>query len=171
MPSQPLHALPGAEPAPAGPLDTLEARLEADSPQRGRSLLAAFSLVNAGESALELLNPLDLLQWQLLDGAGAPLGLPDRVPNLRSHPVGGEWRLNSAIPIAEVIEDGTAANAATLDSPRLTITRELAVTFAFDLASGDYRLIAIATLIDASDTNRSRILRSDPLPVSFERQT
>lgn len=167
---RPLRLLPGTEPGPATALDAVEARLDAESPQLGAGLRATFALSNTSDFPLELLNPLDVLQWQLLDGAGAPLELPERVPNLRLHrPAGAEWKLDSAIPIAEVIQDGSAAEAAILDAPTLRLKGRLAVTFAFELPTGDYRLNATVTLIDAADPTGSRILRSDPLPISFER--
>ena len=171
-PAEPLRALPDAPPESPGSLDALQAFVEAESQQRRARLLAAFALINASGKRLDLLNPLDLLQWQLLDDAGAPVALPERPPNLRVHrPAGEPWRLNSAIPVASVTQDGAATDAAMLDSPALGLEPEarLAVTFAFDLPSGSYRLAALATLIDARDTSSARVLRSEPLAIRFER--
>lgn len=172
--SRELQPVPGMPASPAGALDALTALLEADARQRGASLRAAFTLHNAGASALALVNPIDLLKWQLVDASGAPVALPERAPNFRLHrPAGAEWKLDSAIPIAGVAQDGAAVDASVLDEPaiRLAADGRLSVTFAFELASGGYALTALATLIDADDPTRSRILRSEPLPVELSPTT
>lgn len=182
MASEPLNDLPGSDAAGAGRLAGVQARLDAASPQRGSSLRATVALANAGSGAVDLLNPFDLIQWQLLDDAGAPLEVPSRAPNLMvNRAAAAPWKLDTAVPITEVQRDSVPADAAELDSAAVSLAAggELAVTYEFgqvlkegspvDLAGGEYRLICLATLIDAADTDRSRILRCNPVPVVFER--
>jgi hypothetical protein len=172
MPSERLQDLPKRQPTDVGALADVEARLDADSPQSGPGLRATFAIHNAGGERVELVNPLDLLQWQLLDKAGSPLDVPRRAPNLRVHRLpSAPWKLDSAVPIIEVRSDGERADTALLDSPALRLEQEgeLAVTFEFELPSGDYRLSCLVTLIDAVVTERSRIVRSEPLAIRFDR--
>ena len=181
MASETLHDLPESTPA-KGELAQLDARLEAASEQQGRGLRATLALANASAAEIDLLNPVDLLRWQLLDATGAALDLPQRVPNLRvRRPADSAWKLDSAVPVIAVRRDGREVDPAVLDTPRLSLKvgAELAVTFEFDrtvrdgqsveLPSGDYRLVCLATLIDAADTQRTRIVRCDPLPVILHR--
>lgn len=181
MASEPLHDLSERDPAAEGRLADVEARLEAESPQAGQALLATVVLVNAGTARVELINPFDLLSWQLIDERG-PLTLPARSPNLLGHrPASAPWKLDPAMPLVEVRRGGQRIDPAALDSPavELEAETELAATFGFDrlpedggtveLASGDYRLVCLVTLIDAADADRSRIVRSRPLPVRFDR--
>jgi hypothetical protein len=172
MATEPLRDLPTRSEIDAGRLANLEARLDVPSPQEGGGLRANFALVNAGDERVELLNPLDPLQWQLLDEGGAPLEVPSRAPEILVHrPPSGPWKLDPAVPIVEVRRDGESVDATTLDTSTVELgpRGELATTFEFDLASGDYRLSCLATLIDAADTDRSRIVRSERLPVRFDR--
>jgi hypothetical protein len=171
MPTRPLTDLPGGS-TDVGALAAVTARLEADSPQGGSGLRATLTLGNEGSSPVQLLNPFDLLQWQLLDAAGAPLDVPSRAPNLRVHrPSGTPWKLDSAVPIVDVRQGAGPTDPTSLDAPALTLDPggELSVTYALDRPSGDYRLGCLTNLIDATDTRRSRIVRCDPLEVSFTR--
>jgi hypothetical protein len=182
MATEPLHDLPDRETTDAGRLASLDARLDAQSPQAGNGLRATFALVNTGGQPVELLNPLDMLQWQLLDEAGAPLEVPSRPSNvLVQRQSSAPWKLDPAVPLVEVRRTGERIDVAAMDTPTVELEPqgELASTFEFDrtlkdgaaveLASGDYRLVCLATLIDATDTDRSRIVRSNPLPVRFDR--
>jgi hypothetical protein len=172
MPTRQLTDLPGGESADAGALADVTARLGADSPQEGSGLRATLTLSNEGSSPVQLLNPFDLLQWQLVDAAGAPLDVPSRAPNLRVHrPSGTPWKLDSAVPIVAVRQGGESTDAASLDAPALTLDPggELSVTYELDRPSGGYRLGCLTNLIDATDTRRSRIVRCDPLEISFTR--
>jgi hypothetical protein len=172
MPNERLHDIAERGPADVGRMAGVEARIEAASPQSGDSLRVTFAIANTAIEPVEILNPIDLLQWQLLDETGMPLELPRRVPNLRVHrPADVPWKLDSAIPIVEVRKDGERAHAASLDARTLTLgpDGELAVTFGFGVPAGDYRLTCLATIIDAADTDMSRIVRSGPVPIRFDR--
>lgn len=182
MLSERLHDLPEREPGDRGDLAGVEARLDAPARQEGAGFRATFVLVNGIDRPVALINPIDLLQWLLLDDAGAPLPLPSRPSNLRIHrPASAPWKLDSAVPIVEVSRSGDRVDAAMLDTPTVELVArdELAVSFEFghiledgtarDLPSGDYRLSCTATLIDAAETQRSRILRCDPLSIAFAR--
>jgi hypothetical protein len=182
MVSERLHDLPERETGDLGDLARVEAQLNAPARQDGAGLRATFVLANANAGPVQLVNPVDLLQWQLLDASGAPLVLPSRPSNLRIHrPASAPWELNRAVPIVEVSRAGARADAAVLDTPSVGLESrdELAVTFEFghiledgsarELPSGDYRLACTATLIDAIETQRSRILRCEPLGIRFDR--
>ena len=76
---------------------------------------------------------------------------------------------------------GSAQMRSVLDTPTVELAPrdELAVTFEFgdiledgaarELPSGDYRLVCTATLIDGIETQRSRILRCEPLAMRYDR--
>lgn len=181
MVSERLHPLAERE-TDVADLAGIEARLDALVSQRGAGLRATFVLNNGNDRPVELINPIDLLQWQLLDSAGAPLALPTRPANLRVHrPASAPWKLNSAVPIVEVSHAGKRADAVVLDTPTVQLApqTEIAVTFEFGdlvedgtarvLPSGDYRLVCTATLIHSIETQRSRILRCEPLALRYDR--
>jgi hypothetical protein len=180
--SERLHALPGRQTDDVGVRAAIEARLDALVRQAGAGLRATFVLTNENDQPVELINPVDLLQWLVLDDAGAPVALPNRPANLRVHrPASAPWKLNSAVPIVEVSLAGKQADAAVLDTPTVELAPrdELAVTFEFgdiledgtalELPSGDYRLVCTATVIDGIETQRSRILRCEPLAIRYDR--
>jgi hypothetical protein len=172
MPTRPLTDLPGPGTGDVGSLADVTARLDVESPQRGDGLRATLTLGNEGPTPVQLVNPFDLLQWQLLDERGAALDVPSRAPNLRVHRPGPlPWKLDSAVPIIEVRHGRRATDPASLDVAALDLVpdAELAVTYELDRPSGDYRLGCLTNLIDAADPQRSRIIRCDPLPVSFTR--
>lgn len=181
MAAEPLKDLSERDSAAQGRIATVEARLEAESTQAGPALLASVVLANGGAEPVELINPFDLLQWQLLDERG-PVTLPARRPNLLAHtPASAPWKLDPALPLVEVRAGGELLAATALDRPELELQAdaELSVTFAFgrapdggrtvELVSGDYQLVCMTTLIDARDPESSRIVRSSPLQVRFER--
>jgi hypothetical protein len=175
-----LVDLPEREAEDVGDLALVGARLEAEGHQRGRGIRATVALESTGDRPIVLLNPFDLLQWQLLDGAGAPLDLPSSPPNLLVHrPASRPWELGDGVPVIEVRRAGELADRAMLGTPTVELTphAELAVTFelaqlaqgatTIELPGGDYRLGCLATLID--ERQRSRIVRCNPLPMRFER--
>jgi hypothetical protein len=163
-------------------LARVAAYLTADELQEGAAgLRVTFGVVNEGLERVALLNPFELAQWELLDEAGAPLTVPSSPPSLFVHrPRSAPWRLDSPLRILEVRRDGRAVEPGVLDSPSLEIdpAGECAVTFEIDrvldddgtppLQAGGYAIACVVTLIDAADTERSRILRSRPIRIHFQ---
>lgn len=181
MVSEQLSDIPGREiPSDRALLD-VDSYLAADPDQsESAGLRATFILANHGDHTIELQNPLEMLQWQLLDERGAPLPLPQRPPNLL---VIGEpsesWIAKNPMRIVEAKYDGGAAEITELDAPSLVLLpgAQWAVTFELDsldangdapLKAGTYAIGCLATLFRAADPNRSRILRSAPIQVRFQ---
>ncbi len=177
---EPLRDLSEPEPDAIGDLAFVQTRIELDEQQRGDAITATIVLANTGGRPVELLNPFDLLQWQPLDGAAAPLDVPTAPPNLMVHrPASEPWKLRTGVPVVEVLLAGEPTDAAALDSPTLQLESEieLAATFAFaeivedgsrvQIPSGEYSLGCLATLIDSEQ--HSRIVGCRPLSLRFEK--
>ena len=166
---------------PEGGVAEVAAYLAADERQEGTAgLRATFGVMNEGLERVVLLNPFELVQWELLDERGAPLTVPSSPPSLFVHrPRSAPWRLDSPLRILEVRRNGEIHEPDVLDSPSIEIdpAGECAVTFEIDrildddgtppLQAGRYTIACVATLIDAVDTERSRLLRSPPIHILF----
>ncbi|MDA0163040.1 hypothetical protein OM076_22395 [Solirubrobacter ginsenosidimutans] len=139
-----LTDIPGRPPPSGSEIAALSATLDVGDEQP--ALQATVTLEHHGDARVSLLDPWDMLQWQLLDERGAPLALPPRAPALLT---------------------GRNSETVTLDpGGRRSTTVELdQLAGGRPITAGAYSLGVIATLIDADDTERSRILRADPLPV------
>ena len=90
-----LIDVPGREADP-GELGNLTAYLEAETEQRGAAPgpVVSVGFVNIGGGDIPLLNPLELLQFQVRDEQGSPLRIPSKPPSLLTHKRAGErWRL------------------------------------------------------------------------------
>ena len=177
---EPLKDLSEPEPDAIGDLAFVEPRMELEAHQRGAAITATIVLANSGERPVELLNPFDLLQWQPLDGAAAPLDVPTAPPSLLVHlPASEPWKLRTGVPIVEALLGGEPTDAAVLDSATIQLEPEieLAATFAFaeivedgsrvQIRSGEYSLGCLATLIDSEQ--HSRVVGCSPLALRFEK--
>lgn len=177
-----LDDLTGRE-IPEGGLAELAAYLAAEERQDGAAgLRATFGVRNGGHDRVSLLNPFELLQWELSDERGAPLVVPSSPPSLFVHRArSAPWRLDSPLRILEVRRDGRRAAPEVLDTAQLELDpgTEQTVTFEIDrildddgtprLTTGSYGLACVATFIDAVHSDRSRILRSAPIHIAFRR--
>lgn len=139
-----LTDLPGRPPPSGSEIAALSASLKIDDEQP--TLRATVTLEHHGDASVSLLDPWDMLQWQLLDERGAPLPLPPRAPALLT-----------GAPSGPVTLQPGEATETTVELDRLADGRPI--------TAGAYALGVIATLIDADHTDRSRILRADPVPV------
>jgi hypothetical protein len=171
----------GAHP-PSNGLGDLVMYLEAadvqDAPGGGISI--AVGLVNDGAHKVSLLNPYELLQFLLNNEAGFPLQLPQPAPSLLVHRAdSAAWELDSPFPITEFSRNGHALDVAALNTPVIDLAaHETAVVrFTIDrfveggqdraLPPGLYRISAIATLLDAVDAQKSRVLEAPALQVRY----
>jgi hypothetical protein len=145
MASVQLTDIPGRPPPSGSEIATLSATLDVDGEQA--ALRATVTLEHHGDATVSLLDPWDMLQWQLLDDRGAPLALPSRAPAL----------LTGRNSETLTLEPG-GRRTTTVQLDRLADGRPI--------TAGGYSLGVIATLIDADHTDRSRILRADPVPVT-----
>jgi hypothetical protein len=139
-----LTDIPGRPPPSGSEIAALSATLDVGDEQP--ALQATVTLEHHGDAPVSLLDPWDMLQWQLLDARGAPLALPPRAPAL----------LTGRSSETVTLEPG-GQSTTTVELERLADGQPL--------TAGTYALGVIATLIDADHTDRSRILRADPLPV------
>ena len=158
----------------------VDALLAADDEQAGRAgLRATLALEHHGDEAISLLNPFEMLQWQLLDERGAPLPIPQRAPSLLV--VGeqtGSWTAQGALRVVEAHRDDEPLATTALDTRTVVIEPggHIAATFALDhlangqpLTDGTYGISCVATLINAGHPDMSRILRADPVHVRLRR--
>lgn len=181
MVSEQLSDIPGRELPSDDALMGVDSYLATDPEQaKNAGLRATLTVANHGDGTIELLNPFEMLQWQLLDEHGAPLPLPQRPPNLL---VIGEppesWTAENPVRIVEARLEGEAVEITALDAPSLELLpgAHWAATFELDrldtnggapLEAGTYAIACLATLIDAVDPTLSRILRSAPIQVRFQ---
>lgn len=176
----------------AGSLAALSGYLDAESEQVATigGLVAGVGLVNGGADEIALLNPFVLVQFQLRDEQGFPLELPVRPPPMLVHSAGGEdWSLDGSLPVVGVVRNGRAEAPSSIEGRviRFAAGEERLVSFAIgrtlanvaaggaasgqrrpakvELPSGAYRVRCLATLIDAEQTDDSRIVESDEIAV------
>jgi hypothetical protein len=184
-----LVDVPGREADP-GDLVNLSAYLEAETEQRGTAPgpVVSVGFVNSGKGKLPLLNPFELLQFQVRDEQGFPLRVPSKAPSLLTHKRAGEpWRLESPLPIVSVVRNGRETDPSAVDSEILDIGpgEDYRVSFAIDrflgrqgddaggetaIPDGTYTVRCIATLIHAEQRQTSRILQSDEIEIRFARR-
>jgi hypothetical protein len=167
-------------------LSTLSAQLDVSTLQEKRAdgLVASLAIANHGGQDVSLLNPFELVQFQLLDAKGYPLTVPMKPPSLLVHrPDGQSWRTNNPLRVIAVRKNNQAVDASLVDGKALTLAAgdEYEVTFEIDhvrekrngsdvdipIPDGEYKIGCIATLINSADTNESRILQSLPIEVHF----
>jgi hypothetical protein len=173
-----LTDIPGRDLPRDGELNGVGAVLAAGDEQAGHpGLRATLALEHHGDEAISLLNPFEMVQWQLLDERGAPLPVPQRAPSLLV--IGdqaGSWIEEGPLRVVEVHRGREALATAALDTRTVLLepSDHLAATFELHrlaggepLTGGTYAIGCVATLIDADHPDRSRILRADPVQVSF----
>lgn len=151
---------------------------EAQSRQ-GDSIVAKVGIVNNDLQALALLNPFEMLQFLLVDEAGFPVQLPQKVPNLRRRKK--NWTFDSAFPITAFSRNQQALDVGELNHETLrleahdTLEAQFVVDRVMDkgkeaeLPAGIYGVSCIATLINADNRNESRVLESPTIRVRFSR--
>jgi hypothetical protein len=183
-----LADIPGREPDPR--LTALTSFLDIDSEQTGDALRVGVGLVNRGDREIALLNPFVLLQFELRDGAGYPLDLPEKPSPLLVNAFGNEdWTFAGGPAVVVAARNGAALDPGALEGRILRFAPgdDLMAVFALDrvpratpavgapaeltspLPAGRYAIGCLLTLIDAEQLGVSRILRAGPLPVRFVR--
>ena len=75
-----LTDIPGHEVPRGTELASVAGALDVD--EDGAGLRATVTFEHRGDGPVSLLNPFELLQWQLLDERGAPIAVPARPPNV-----------------------------------------------------------------------------------------
>lgn len=173
-----LTDLPGRELPRDGELTSVGALLAAEDEQTGRpGLRVTLALEHHGDEVISLLNPFEMVQWQLLDERGAPLPVPQRAPSLLV--IGeqaGSWTEEGPLRVVEAHRSGEALTHRALDTRTVVLEPgdHMAATFELDhlandqpLAGGTYGIGCVTTMIDADHPDRSRILRADPVQVRF----
>ena len=169
-----LTDVPGRDLPAEGELGDVAALLAADDEQAGTTgIRVTLALEYHGEDPISLLNPFEMAQWQLLDERGAPLPLPQRPPALL---VIGEqtdsWIEDGPVRVVEAHRGDAVLTPTALDTRTITLEPgdHIAATFELreladgsPLGAGSYGVACVATLIDADHTDRSRILRADPV--------
>jgi hypothetical protein len=171
-----LTDVPGRDLPEDGELGDVAGMLAADDEQdETTGIRVTLALEHHGEAAISLLNPFEMVQWQLLDERGAPLALPQRAPNLLV--IGeqaGSWIEDGPLRVVEAHRDDARIAPEALDTRTVTLEpgEHLAATFELHRLAdgtlpptGSYGITCVATLIDADHPDRSRILRADPVRV------
>ncbi len=171
-----LSDVPGRDLPEDGELLGVAALIAAEDEQTATAgLRVTLAFEHHGDAAVSLLNPFEMVQWQLLDERGAPLDLPQRAPNLLV--IGGpadSWIEDGPLRLVEAHRGGAALAPEALDTrtTELEPGDHLAGTFELHrladgrpLPPGTYGITCVVTLIDAEHPDRSRILRADPLRV------
>lgn len=183
MTREQLESIPGRQ-ARDAELVGIQAFVEAGPTQsHADGLHVTVELRNDGDEQVELRNPFELLQWELLAQDGSPLRLPRRAPSLLVHRSSDRpWTLDSTPALVEVRRDGAVVETSALDAPTLIFAPSQAwsATFAIghtvdgagkqtELPDRSYLVSCSATLIEAGDPGRSAIVRSAPVQLRLER--
>ena len=156
--------------------------LEAEPDQRGaEGIVVHVGVGNAGPGPVEVLNPFEVVQFQVLDEGGFPVPLPARPPRLLVEPPGGDHP--PALPVVGAWRDGRPDDGARIDARVVEVGsgEDVRVAMAIGdrrsdpagrqaLEDGRYRIGAILTLIDARDPSSSRVLQAAPLDVVLNRR-
>jgi len=155
--------------------------------RRDAGVVASIAITNSGKSQQTLVNPFELIQFQLTDDKGFPIKLATKPPAMLVHRATNEgWRVNNPIQVLGVTGNGQAIDITSVDDSKILFSpgAELRVTYRIDhvrqavdqaekeapIAEGRYGVAVTATLIDSADTKQSRILQVAPLTVEFQRK-
>lgn len=179
-----LVDIPGRDADP-GRLGDLAAYLDAETEQRGTTgIVVTVGVTNGGGHDLPLLNPFEVVQFQVRDERGMPRQVPTKPPSLLVHRADGEaWTLDNPLPVRDVRRNGESIDPGALDTEVFTVGagEEWRVSFAIDrfvaedgatdaqVPDGAYGVRCLATLIDAERRQTSRIVQSEELEIRFAR--
>lgn len=180
-----FHDQPGRQ-SPDGPIGAVVAALEAAPRQDAEGLVVDLHVTNGGEGRVEVLNPFEMVQFQLLDAGGFPVSLPFRMPRLmvgHGHDGPGAPPLEPAMPVVGFVRDGQPGDQLELHRRTLVLapTGQVLVSMVIatrkstsggtePLPDGDYHVGAILTVIDAADPSQSRVLQAAPVDVVLTRR-
>jgi hypothetical protein len=180
--------------AKQGSLKDLVVYLEVEPAQKDKTngIEVRLGIINNGNQEIYLLNPFNILQFQVMKQMGYPLKIPTKPPNLLINDRGGDGgRIEPALKIVRVLRNNQAVEIRNINEEVLKIAahEEYQVYFEIDrlleeqsrstpsggaseyvevsIPDGVYRIRCIATLINSSNTQESRILQSQGVQVDF----
>jgi hypothetical protein len=165
--------------------------VEAELVQRGqRRIDVDLNLRNDGIQPVRLLNPFETVQFIVLDADGFPKRVPRPVPSLLINRKGqAGWKLRTAVPVVRVLRDGHDEDPSTLDTPVVSLRAGGSFQLRFGIdhfeaepdptrPAGDapgeaprpgvYTVQTMLNLINADDTNDSRVVQSGRIQVRLE---